>query len=95
MVRKDNTEFYFNQFVDQFLHVAVSLLNKNTKPRIDSEIKRILHLSEQTKKGDWYMYQAYSEIIIYGCELAPYKLPKYVPIRTFSLEFPIQMINMD
>jgi len=35
------------------------------------------------------------EIKIYGCEIAPYKLPKYVPVRIFSLEYIRQMINSD
>ena len=37
----------------------------------------------------------YIEIRIYGCELSPYKLPRYVPMRVFSLEYIRQMINMD
>jgi hypothetical protein len=35
------------------------------------------------------------EIKIYGCELAPYKLPRYVPVRIFSLEYIRKMINSD
>ena len=95
LFRKDNTKLSLGPFADHFFHVAVSLLIINIEPRIDSEIKRILHLSEKTKKGEWYMYQSYSEIRIYGCELSPYKLPKYVPIRIFALEFIRKMINMD
>jgi len=63
------------------------LLNSQTEPRIGDEIKRILHLSENTKIGEWYLYQNYTEIRVYGCDLAPYKLPKYVPMRIFSLEY--------
>ena len=37
------------------------------------------------------MYQNHSEIIIYGCELCPFKLPKYVPMRLFALEYFRQM----
>jgi hypothetical protein len=32
---------------------------------------------------------------VYGCELPPYKLPKYLPMRIFSLEYIMQMINLD
>jgi hypothetical protein len=35
------------------------------------------------------------EIKIYECDLAPYKLPRYVPIRIFTLEYIRQMINSD
>jgi len=32
---------------------------------------------------------------MYGCELSPFKLPKYVPMRLFALEYYRQMINSD
>jgi hypothetical protein len=35
------------------------------------------------------------EIRVYGCELAPYKLPRYVLVRIFSLEYIRKMINSD
>jgi hypothetical protein len=35
------------------------------------------------------------EIRIYGCKMAPYKLPRYVPMRIFSLEYMRKMINSD
>jgi hypothetical protein len=30
---------------------------------------------------------------VYGCELALYRLPKYLPVRSFSLEYIMQMVN--
>jgi hypothetical protein len=48
-----------------------------------------------TKTGDWYLYQNHTEIRVYGCELAPYKLPRYLPVRIFFLEYIRQMINSD
>ena len=41
------------------------------------------------------MYQNHTEIRIYGCELPPYKLPKYLPMRLFALEYYRQIINSD
>ena len=41
------------------------------------------------------MYQNHTEIRIYGCELAPYKLPRYLYMRLFALEYYRQMINLD
>lgn len=35
------------------------------------------------------------EIRIYGCELPAFNLPKFIPIRIFSLEYIREMINMD
>lgn len=51
-------------------------------------------MSDDTKIGDWYLYQSYAEIRTYGCEFPPYKIPKFVPIQIFSLEFMRKMINM-
>jgi hypothetical protein len=69
------------------------MLSGRPEPRINEEIQRILHLSDLAKTGDWYLYQNHTEIRVYGCELAPYKLPKYLPMRIFSLEYIRQMIN--
>lgn len=71
----------------------MNILNSALQPRISEEIKRILHLTGQAKTSDWYLYQNYIEIRVYGCELAPYKLPKYLPMRIFSLEYIRQMLN--
>jgi hypothetical protein len=50
------------------------MLSGRPEPRINEEIQRILHLSDLAKTGDWYLYQNHTEIRVYGCELAPYKL---------------------
>jgi hypothetical protein len=94
-VRKKSYEFNFKYFIDQFYHPVVCMLSGRTKPRINEEIQRILHLSDLAKTGDWYLYQDHTKIMIYGCELPPYKLPKYFPVRIFSLEYIRQMINSD
>lgn len=58
-------------------------------------MKKFLHLLEQTKVGDWYLYHKYTEISIYGLEFPPYRLPIFVPARIFALEYSRQMLNMD
>jgi hypothetical protein len=95
LLRKNSTEFNFKQFIEQFYHPVVSMLSGRQEPRINEEIQRILHLSDLAKTGDWYLYQNHMEIRIYGCELAPYKLPRYVPVRIFALEYIRKMINSD
>jgi hypothetical protein len=95
LVRKNSTEYNFKDFIDQFYHPVVCMLNNNTEPRINEEIQRILHLSDLAKTGDWYLYQNHTEIRVYGCELPPYRFPKYLPVRIFSLEYIRQMVNSD
>jgi hypothetical protein len=95
LLRHNSTKFSFKQFIEQFYHPVVSMLSGRPEPRINEEIQRILHLSDLTKTGDWYLYQNHTEIRVYGCELAPYKFPRYLPMRIFSLEYIRQMINSD
>jgi hypothetical protein len=71
------------------------MLSGVPEPRVNDEVRRVLHLSENTKTGDWYLYKNHSEIRVYGCELAPFKLPKYMPVRIFSLEYIRQIMNSD
>jgi hypothetical protein len=80
-LKHNSTEFNFKEFIDQFYHPVVSMLSGRPEPHINDEVQRILHLSNHTKTGDWYLYQDYTEIRVYGCELAAYKLPKYLPVR--------------
>lgn len=51
-------------------------------------------MSEQEKTWDWYLYQNNTKIRVHGCELPPYKTPRYVPMRVFSLEYIRHMIKM-
>jgi hypothetical protein len=69
------------------------MLSSGPKPRINEEIQRILCLLDLSKTGDSYLYQNHTKIRVYGCELAPYKLPRYLPVRIFSLEYIRKMIN--
>lgn len=92
MFHSSNT---YTKFIDLFVHSTITLLLGHPPPRISDDIKRILQLSKQYKIGDWYLYQNRTKIRIYGCELPPFKLPKYIPMRLFSLEYYRQMINPD
>jgi hypothetical protein len=80
LLRRNSTEFIFKQFIDLFYHPVVGMLSGRPEPRINEEIQRILHLSDLAKTRDWFLYQNHTEMRVYGCELAPYKLPKYVPV---------------
>jgi len=87
--------YTYCEFIDWFIHPSSTLLIGAPPPRLFGDINNSLQLSENYRIGDWYLYQNHTEIKIYGCELCPYKLPKYVPIRLFSLEYLRQLINVD
>jgi hypothetical protein len=80
LLRRSSTEFSFKQFIEFFYHPVVGILSGRHKLRINEEIQRVMHLSYLAKTGDWFLYQNHTEIRVYGFELSPYKLPKYVPV---------------
>ena len=95
MVMKEKKDYSYKHFIELLIHPALNLLSSNSEPRIMEEIRKSLQLSDQTKTGDWYLYQNYTVLRIYGCELAPYKLPKFLPTRIYSLQYIRQMLNVD
>lgn len=66
-----------------FVHLTLSLLSSKSEQRIYEEIRKILQLSYQVQIGYWYIYQNYTELRIYGCELTSYKLQKFLPMSIF------------
>ena len=86
-----DSQYSYIDFIDLFVHPVTTMLLGSPPPRISANVRRVLHLSKQYRVGDWYLYQNHTEIRIYGCELAPYKLPKYLPMRLFALEYYKQM----
>ena len=87
ILRKWNREYSFADSNDSFIAPSMYLLEKEEIPRINDETRRILQLSENYKTGDWYLYKNHTEIKVYGSSLAPYKLPRFVTTRIFSLEY--------
>ena len=73
----------------------MTLLLGTPPPRLTDEMQKILQLSKAYSIGDWYFYQHHTVIRMYGCELAPYRLPRYVPMRLFALEYFRQFGNVD
>ena len=45
--------------------------------------------------SDWYFFEDHTEIRIYGVELQPFILPKFLTPIIFSLEFIRQRLNYD
>lgn len=90
-----NSPFSYYELIDQFVYPVSCLLKRSPPPRLSYDIQKTLQMSKSYKIGDWYLYQNHTVIRIYGCELCPYKLPRYVPMRLFVLEYYRQLINSD
>jgi hypothetical protein len=52
LLKHNFVEYEFKAFIDQFYHPVVSMLGVRPEPRINEEVQRILHLSEDAKTGD-------------------------------------------
>ena len=63
--------------------------------KISPEIKRIMYLSEQARLGDWNLYQHFTEIRLYVCEILPYSLLVSFPMHIFALKFIRQNLKVD
>ena len=81
-----NSPYSYCEFIDLFVYPISCLLMRTPPARLSYDMQEILQLSKNYKIGDWYFYHNHTEIKIYGCELCPYKLPKYVTMRLFALE---------
>ena len=95
LLRKENSEFTYTDFSDLFLHLAMNILYKVEQPRVNEEMKRILQLLEENKMGYWFLYEKHTDIRIFGSNLLPYKLQKYMNMRIFALEYLRQILNSD
>lgn len=93
MGMKEKEEFTYKQFIELFIHPSLSLMSNTPLPRISKEIVKELQLIDQVVTGDWYCYKNYTEIRVFGCELLPYKLPKYILFRIFTLDYLRQRLN--
>jgi len=90
-----DSSYTYSEFIDLFVHPASTLLIGAPPPRITGDMNKILQLSKQYRIGDWYLYQNHTEIKMYGCEIFPFKLPRYVTMRLFALEYFRQIIYED
>ena len=95
LLRKEGSQHNYKYFSDLFIRPAMNLLHKLEQPRVSEEMKRILQLSEQSKVGDWYLYEKHTELRIFGTILFPFKLPKFLTIRVFALQYLRQILNVD
>ena len=60
-----------------------------------TQSQEFLHLGTSCKFGDWFLFEEYSKIRLYGANVEPYRLPTFVPMRLFTLEFIRQSLNFD
>jgi hypothetical protein len=95
LVRSKPQNVGFSVYVNSFMSIVYTLFHEQSPPRIFPEIKKLLHESSETQLGDWFLFKEHTEIRMYGAEVKPFKLPSFLTMRIFSLEFIRQSLNVD
>jgi hypothetical protein len=95
IIRKKVQDPQFYDFVNMFMSQAYEIIYFQSPPRIFPEIHRMLQLSQDKRTCDWFLSENHTVIKVYGSELQPYLLPKFLTLRVFSLEFIRQHLNYD
>jgi hypothetical protein len=85
LIRKklQNEEFF--EFINHFMSTTFTIIHEEAPPRIFLDCKKLFHLSLNAKVGDWYIFRNHTKIRIYGVEVQPSKLPRFLTIINFSL----------
>ena len=52
-----------------------------------NELKKLLQLTKEISTSDWYLFENYTLIRVYGFEGEPYNLPVLLTPRIFALEY--------
>jgi len=95
VVRSTTNNEGLMHFITSFLLVSYSMINSSPPPFILPKAQCFLQLSKDVKVGDWFIFEDYAKIRLYGSEVVPYKLPIFVPMRLISLEFIRLSLNVD
>lgn len=94
-IRRRPTIGGYSQFIPTFMAIAYRIIHGASAPRIFPQQKELLQLSKDVVVEDWYLYEDYMELWDYRCELHPYCLPVFVPMRIFALEFIWHLLNVE
>lgn len=70
-VVKTNSKYGFKEFVDNFLSHSHTILYGKPSLKMHLEFRTLLQLSIELKVGDWFLYENYTIIRIYGFGALP------------------------
>ena len=72
VVRAEQNEEGLFDFANYFMSTAYEILNGVSPPCFLPKAQDFLQLGTNCKFGDWYVYEDYSEIRLYGAGVEPY-----------------------
>lgn len=87
LIRGDPEYSGLFEFTSLFLLVVYKILNGILRPTFLPKAQEFIQFSKDVRCGDWFIFEEHAKIRLYGASFKPYRLPKFVPMRLFSLEF--------
>jgi hypothetical protein len=74
---------------------SYQIIHNQVPPRIFPRCKKLLQLSSDKRLEDYYIFEHYTEIRVYGFQLSPFHLHVFLTPGIFSLEYVRQILNSD
>ena len=85
----------FSQFSNEFASRVYFFIFEANYPRVPQQFENYLHPQTENQIGDWFLYQDYTIIRVYGSEEQPYRLLAFLAPRVFTLEVLRQRLHSD
>jgi hypothetical protein len=95
LIKKKRRNVGFLECIDLFMSNSYKVIYSEPPPKIFLECKKLLRLSPDKRVGDWYIFDNYTKIRVYGCELRPFLLPIFLTPKMFSLQYIRKILNSD
>ena len=73
----------FFYFTSSLLPIVYSIMNGSPVPFLLPKAQIFLQLSKDVKFGNWFVFEDYAEIRLYGADLEHFRLHPFVPMRMF------------
>ena len=89
-----NATISFFTFSNSIIPPIYKIIFGSTMPRISEDLKLLLHNPTELI-GDWFFYQDFTVIKVYGFEGISYKLPKFLTRRLLVWEFLRQRLSVE
>ena len=91
---RENNANYF-EFTNKVMKIVQNIIHGVEPPRIFLKILKHLQMTPKTQIGDFFLFEEYALIIIYGFDYYPYQLPTFLTPRVFSMEYSLQKFRVD
>jgi len=85
MIRKKSNGEVIVDYINNIMGTIYFLIKGDSPPRVIMEMRTLMHLTTEVAIGDWFLFETYIVLKIYGFNGDPYMLPMFMTPRIFSL----------